>query len=95
MDGVTHHFFPFCPVILGNDNGGTRRKAHKEADQQVDDGTSRAANCSQRLFAYKPAHNNGIHGVIKLLEKGSKQDREEENQKLFPDDSFGDLIAGD
>ena len=72
MDGVAHHFLPFCPVILGNDDGGTGRKSHEETDQQIDDGASGSAYRRQSLLAHKPADNDGIYGVVKLLEKGSK-----------------------
>ena len=72
MDGVAHHFLPFCPVILGNDDGGTGRKSYEETDQQIDDGASGSAYRRQSLLAHKPADNDGVYGVVKLLEKGSK-----------------------
>jgi hypothetical protein len=43
------------------------------------------------LGAYKSANNDGIDGVIHLLEKSAQQNGKEEYQKLFPNYAFCNL----
>ena len=87
-------FFIVRPVILGDDNRRTGRKANEEADDQVNDLAGRAAHAGQSLFSDKPAHHHGVRRVVKLLEKGSQKNGKEEIEKLLPDDTLRDLVHG-
>ena len=87
------HVIPvFRTVELGNDYCGAGGKTGEETHQKIDQGGGGAAYRGERLLAYKVSHHYGVCRIIKLLKKGTEQDREEEDQKLLPDNSFRDLI---
>ena len=88
MYGCTHPIPSLSAVILGYDNGRARGQSDKKAYQQVDDGSGAAANRRQCFFAYETPDNDRIRRIVELLEKGTEQDREEEQQQLFPDHPF-------
>ena len=93
MKSILKIFFIARPVILGDDNRRTGRKANEEADDQVNDLAGRAAHAGQSLFSDKPAHHHGIRRVVKLLEKCPEQDRKEKEQKLLPDHTVRDPVV--
>ena len=72
MNGITDPAPVVCAVILGNDNSCTGRKPDEKADEQVDNGGSRASNGGKGFLADKVADNDGIRSVIELLKKCSK-----------------------
>ena len=51
------------------------------------------ADRRQRLFSHKVADDHRIRRVVKLLKKGSEQNRKEKDQQLFPDHTFRDLVS--
>ena len=50
------------------------------------------AHRCQCLRSHEAADDDGIHGIIHLLKKGTQQNGEEKEQQLFPDHAFGDLL---
>lgn len=68
MNGITDPAPVVCAVILGNDNGCTGRKPDEKADEQVDNGGSRAPDGGKGFLADKVADDDGIRSVIELLE---------------------------
>ena len=66
------------PVELGDDDAAAGGEAGEKADQEVDQLAGRAADRRQRLLADEVADDNRVDGVVKLLEEGPEQDREEE-----------------
>ena len=78
--------------MLGNDHGRTGGQAHEKAHQKVDQVSCGSAYGRQSFLSNEFSHDHGIRRVVKLLEKGSKQDGEEEDQKLLPDHAFRDPI---
>ena len=47
-----------------------------------------AAHRRQSGFAHETAHDDCVHGVVKLLEKRPQKDGEEENQQLRENGAF-------
>ena len=89
---LAHVVLMLRTVELGNDHGGAGGKAGKKADQKVDQGGGGAAYRSERLFSHKISHHHSIRRIVQLLKKGAKQYGKKEDQELFPDNSFCDLI---
>ena len=84
-------FFP-CPCELGDGDGSARGKSGEETDYQGNDLRRGTAHTGKRFLPYKLTYDHTVNRIVKLLEKCSEQDREKEQQKLFPDDSFCDFI---
>ena len=82
-------------AVFEKDNyKGDRRAgsyADKKAYKQVDD-RARRAHSRQRLGADKLTDNDRVNRVIQLLKKSADQDRKEEKQKLFPNNTFRDPV---
>ena len=93
MQGFLNPFMIIGTEKLGNQNGGTAAETDKEAVQQTDEGTG-GTDGSQSLSSDEPAHNDGIHSVVHLLEEGTQQNREEKGKQLFPDNAFGNIPGG-
>ncbi len=93
MDGIAYLLVVAAAVMLGNNDRCARRKPDKKAHQQVDDGGSGTAYGSQRLLADKIADDDRVCGIIELLKKCPEQDREKEDEQLFPDHALCDLVG--
>ena len=63
-----------------------------EADEQ-ENGRAAGADSRQRVAAHEIADDDGVGGVVKLLEEISGHQRKREEKKLFPDRALGH-IAG-
>ena len=72
MNGIPDPAPVVCAVILGNDNGCTGRKSDEKADEQVDNGGSRASNGGKGFLADKVADDDGVRSVIELLKVPNK-----------------------
>ena len=59
-----------------------------EADEQVD-GRAAGAYCGQRIAAQKVADDDGVGGVVELLEQVAKDERHREEQDTLPDAALG------
>ena len=79
-------------VVLGDDHCGPGGEAHEEVHQKVDDDRRGAAHSAQSGGAHEVAHDDGVHGVVELLEKGAQQDGEEKGEQGFEDGTLGDLV---
>ena len=87
--------FPDTAVItgaekLGDQHRGTAAQTNEKTVQQADQRTGGTYG-SQCLGTHKPAHNDGIHSVIHLLEESAQQNGEEKGKQLFPDDTLGNV----
>ena len=90
MHGVRHPLPVLCSIKLGENH----RRAGADADEEAIDHVHQRPGGSHRrqgLSAHQAAHDDGVHGVVHLLEKSAQQDREKEDQQLLPDDALGDL----
>ena len=56
----------------------------EKAYDKVEDNGGAAAHGSQRGLAHKFAHDNGVHGVVKLFKQRRARYGEEKAQQLFP-----------
>ena len=89
MEGIPGSLTVSPAVKLGQKHCGAGAQADEKAIEQADQG-SRGANSRQSLGSHIPSDNDGIHRIIKLLEKGPQQNGEEKAEKLLPDHAFGD-----
>ena len=78
-------------IELGQQHRGAGAEADEEAVQQIHQ-RGGGAHGGKGLGAYEPAHDNCVHGIVKLLEEGSQQDGEEKCKQLLPDHPFGDSV---
>ena len=85
--------FIFCTKKLGDNDGCAGRNAGKKAHNQLSDLGVGTADTGKCIRAHKMAHDQGVHSIIKLLKKSTEYNRKKEEQKLFPDHTFGDLIG--
>ena len=92
MNGLADHIVLFGAEILGDGDGSSGGQAGEEAHEQVDQSAGGTAHGSQSFRSHKLAHHDGVHCVVKLLEKGPEQNREKEKKKLLPDNSFRDTV---
>ena len=83
---------PATAEELGDNHRGARGQAHKEADNQVNQVAGGAAHRRQGFLAHILAHDDGIRGVVQLLEKRAQQNGKEEDQQLLPDDAVNDAV---
>lgn len=56
-------------IKLRDNNRSARRQTDKKADQQVDNHSGRTAYCGQAFLSHKPAYDNGVYRIVKLLKK--------------------------
>ena len=77
MDGLPQVFSLPGAVILGDDHCGPGGEAHKEVHQKVDEHRCGAAYRAQGGGTHKVPHDDGVHRVVELLEKGAQQDGKE------------------
>jgi hypothetical protein len=87
VDRFRKIFAVVCAKILRNNDRRAGSYADKKAYKQVDD-RARRAHSRQRLGADKLTDNDRVNRVIQLLKKSADQDRKEEKQKLFPNNTF-------
>ena len=78
---------------LGNDDRSSGGQSRKKSDDQILNLTGRTADSGQRIFTDKTTDNDGINGIIKLLEKSSENNRKKEKKQLFPDNTFNNFIS--
>ena len=69
-----------------------RGEPGEEAYHKGNDLGGRTAYARKRFFSHKLSHDHTVDRIIKLLKKSSEQDREEEQEKLLPDDAFCNLV---
>ena len=77
---------------LRDGHGSTRGEPGEEAYHKGNDLGGRTAYARKRFFSHKLSHDHTVDRIIKLLKKSSEQDREEEQEKLLPDDAFCNLV---
>ena len=69
---------------LGHHDTGTHGDALAEPDEQ-EDGRAAGADGCQRVAAHKVAHDDGIGGVVQLLQHVAQDQRHREEQDALPD----------
>ena len=80
-----------CAIELGQQHRCAGAEPNEEAVQQIHQ-RGGGAHGGKGLSTHKPAHNDGVHGIVELLEEGSQQDGEEKCKQLLPDHPFGDSV---
>ena len=91
MDSPAEFFLVLGAEGVGDDHGGTGRKAGEEAHHKLDDDSSRTAHGGQGIGPHELAHDDGIGGVVKLLEQSAHSDGDQKEQQLLPDDALGQV----
>ena len=83
-----HRSVRALPVLgsqkLGHHDTGTHGNTLAEPDEQ-EDGRSAGADGCQRVAAHKVAHDDGIGGVVQLLQHVAQDQRHREEQDALPD----------
>ena len=92
MDAFLYVLPVFCAPELGDDHSGPRSQPGKKAYHEIHQLARGSAHTGQRLLAHKAADDDRVHRIIELLEKCPQDNGEKEDQKLFPDHAFDDLI---
>ena len=85
-------FFISCAEELRDRDRGAGGKAGEEADDQGDDLRGGSAHTGEGLLPHELSDDHAVYRVVELLKKCAQQDREKEEQKLLPDDPFGNCI---
>ena len=91
MDGPAHGIVVLCSVAPGDQHTGTHGHTVEEADEHKDQ-TAGGADRRQGILSQKVAYTPGVKGIIKLLEHISQENRQGEQQHLFPDDTLGQSV---
>ena len=78
MDGLLDPLHLFGAVILGDDHASPAGKAHKGADEHIDDGGD-GTNGGEGLITDEVAHYPCVYGVVKLLKDVARQKGEGEH----------------
>ena len=88
VDGDARFLFIFCAEILAHDDACADGHALTETDEQVD-GRAAGTHSGQSVAAQKVADDDGVGGVVKLLEQVAQDERHREEQDAFPDAALG------
>ena len=95
--GCAHGFFQALPVlgakVLGHHDAGAHGNAHKQHQQQVQNGTA-GAHGGQGVVSHIVAHHDGIHRAVKLLGQVADEQRDREPDKVTGGAALGHILAG-
>ena len=80
--------------VLRDDDARAGRECNESIDEQVGDTGRRAADRGERGLAERAADDDGVGGVVELLEQRAEHDRQREEQHPLPDAALRDGIAG-
>ena len=80
VDGDARFLFIFCAEVLAHDDACADGHALTETDEQVD-GRAAGTHSGQRVAAQKVADDDGVGGVVKLLEQVAQDERHRERGK--------------
>lgn len=83
-----------CTEVLRDDDARARRERDKGVDEQIRDAARRAADRGERGLAERAADDDGVGGIVELLEQRAEHDRQREEQHPLPDAALRDGIAG-
>lgn len=78
VDGLLDPLHLFGAVILGDDHASPAGKAHKRADEHIDDGGDGTHSGEASLLTKLPT-NPCVYGVVKLLKDVARQKGEGEH----------------
>ena len=88
---VCRLFFARADELRDRD-GSAGGKSGEKSDDKGYDLSGGSAHARQCLFPYELPHDHTVDRVVELLKKSPEQDREKEQEKLFPDHAFCDFI---
>ena len=88
VDGDAGLLFVLRAEVLAHHDACAHGHALTETDEQVD-GRAAGAYCGQRIAAQKVADDDGVGGVVELLEQVAKDERHREEQDALPDAALG------
>ena len=81
-------------IELGDDDGRAGSEGNEKADQQIDDLRRAPAHRRQSHRADESAQDQSVHGVIKLLNTGSRGNRQKKDKQSLPHRALGQMILG-
>ena len=84
MEGILHALLTFRAVKLGQQHRRAGAQSDEKAVHQVQQCGGRPHR-RQRPGADEPADDDGVHGIVHLLEKAPKQNGKEKEKQLLPD----------
>lgn len=87
MDGRAHFFDLTGAEVAGDHHACAHRDAAEEADQQEDEGAG-AGNGGEGAVAQHIADDEGIGGIIELLEQKAQEQRHRKGDQLLADGAF-------
>ena len=90
VDGVLHALIVPRAKAAGSHNVGTQREAHKQVDQQVDEGTV-GAHRRQSGAARKAAHHHNVCCVEQQLQNAGRRQRERKQDDLLQHRAAGQI----
>ena len=90
MDAALHSALISRAVVLGDDDTAAGGEPHKEADEEIDQCSSGAADCRKGCFSDKSSHDDSVDGIIELLKKSAEQYWEKEQEQLCRNGPLGD-----
>ena len=91
MEGILHALLTFRAVKLGQQHRRAGAQPDEKAVHQVQQRGGRPHR-RQRLGADEPADDDGVHGIVHLLEKASQQNGKEKEKQLLPDHALRDAL---
>ena len=91
-DGFPYGSRLFCTEILRCQNGSASCEPYVKHDKDSQHGSRGSADGGKGFFSGDPPHDQSIDCIVELLEKGTYEQREKEEEDLFPDDPLRDGI---
>ena len=94
LDGPVDGLFLLGAELLADDDACPVGHAYEESDEQVDEGAGSSSHRGERLGSDELADDDGVGGVVQLLEEGTEQDGEIEIQDRTRYRAFGNRHRG-
>ena len=91
MKGVLHALLTFRAVKLGQQHRRAGAQSNEKAVHQAQQRGGRPHR-RQRPGTDETADDDGIHGIVHLLEKAPQQNGKEKEKQLLPDHALGDAL---
>ena len=91
MEGILHALLTFRAVKLGQQHRRAGAQSDEKAVHQVQQ-CGGSPHRRQRPGADEPADDDGVHGIVHLLEKAPKQNGKEKEKQLLPDHALRNAL---
>ena len=87
VNRILYSLFFFRAKILRHDHAGSDRQPLAERDQKADDRSTRP-DCRKRVASHKISHDNGVHGIVQLLQQITQNQRHRKEKYFLRDAAF-------